>query len=75
MSITLDILETRAQEIGRESPEYFSMWFENLDNREWEPAQKDYLYKDVDADHLDMVIHDYDRQLFILAVIAAKEIA
>jgi hypothetical protein len=79
MTITLDLLESRAREIGQSSPEYYTAWPRTWDltqliNREWQPEDMETLLVGVDSDHRDMVLSDYSGQLFAIAVVAAHEI-
>lgn len=74
----LQTLETRARDLGTDCAEYFLAWPRTYDltklvNREWQPEHLSYLMEGVDADHRDMVLHDYSGQLFAIAVVAAHD--
>jgi hypothetical protein len=80
MAIDLSILESRAANIGEASPEYYTAWprtyaLNQLINREWIPADLEYLLEGVDDEHRDMVLHDYSGQLFAIAVVTAHDCA
>jgi len=75
-TITVELLEKRAAEIGENNPEWYCDWPAGvpggqLINREWHPDDLESLLDGVDEDHRDMLLHDYSAQLFEIAVTAA----
>lgn len=75
-TITVELLAKRAAEIGAENSEWYCDWPADvpgcqLINREWHPADLESLLEGVDEDRRDMLLHDYSRQLFEIAVEAA----
>jgi hypothetical protein len=77
-TITVELLEKRAEEIGQQNSGWYLDWTpgipgHQLINREWHPADLDSLLDGVDDDHREMLLRDYSAQLFAIAVKSAHE--
>ena len=75
-TITLETLEERAKEIGRNNPLHYQQWPSGVKihaQLEWLPNDLETLLEHVEEDYIDMVMNDYNHQLFALAVNAAHE--
>jgi hypothetical protein len=77
-TITVELLEKRAAEIGSENSAWYRDWPASIPghqmiNREWHPADLSALLDGIDDDHRDMLLRDYSAQLFAIAVKAAHE--
>lgn len=70
-TITLETLEERAKEIGRNNPLYYQGWAN--DTCEWLPNDLETLLEHVSEDYIEIVMKDYNHQLFVLAVEAARK--
>lgn len=79
MEINLETLESRAKEIGENSPDYYKSWPKTyllnlLINREWQPGDLDVLLEGAEDEYCDMALADYSGHLFAIAVTAAHNI-